>query len=168
MQPMKKISKKNMFPLLIGLVGIIIIVLPGIFGASSEAKQSKTESSLQNDIDLYAQKLETRIKNLCESCYGVGNVSVMITFEGGFEYEYAKNIESADNSYGNTKKEEILVIGQGSGQKCIVIREKPPSIAGVGIVCSGARDENTKRELVMLVSSALNIGTNKIYITEAS
>ena len=61
-----------------------------------------------------------------------------------------------------------LVLGQGSNQKCVLLREKLPVISGVGIVCRGAENESVKSELVLLVASALNIGTNKIYITEAS
>jgi len=38
---------------------------------------------------------------------------------------------------------------------------------GVGIVCRGGGDPKIQRELLLLISAACGIGTNKIFITEA-
>lgn len=159
--------KKNILTLLCGGLGIILVVFVSLFSSSKDGSVAETEIRIDN-LETYTHSLEDRIKKLCEACEGVSSVSVMITLEGGFEYEYAKNTEYSDNNYGNSRTEEYLVLGQGSNQKCVLLREKLPVISGVGIVCRGAENESVKSELVLLVASALNIGTNKIYITEAS
>lgn len=160
----KQLKLKNLIPLVIGVVGIVIVLIAG--GNSTESEQATAEG-MQDDITAYTAGLEEKIKKLCEACEGVSHVSVAITLEGGFEYEYAKNTEYGKNSYGDERKEEYLVIGQGSGEKCVVLRQKLPGIAGVGVVCRGGDDDVVREQLTMLISSVLNIGANKIYITSA-
>lgn len=163
----KKNVKKNILTIICGAVGILIVLVTGVL-SGNEADQKSSDARQRTELDAYVYTLEERIKKLCEACDGVSSVSVVITLEGGFEYEYAKDLEYGNNSYGNTGSEEYLVIGQGSNQKCVILREKLPTVAGVGIVCNGAGNDTVKRELTMLIASALNIGVNKIYITEAS
>lgn len=160
----KNLNIKTLLPLLIGAIGIAFVLLAG--SASSNTRNDSAEG-IQSDITAYTFMLEEKIKTLCEACDGVSHVSVAITLEGGFEYEYAKNTEYGKNSYGDERKEEYLVIGQGSGEKCVVLRQKLPGIAGIGIVCRGGENDVIKEQLTLLISSVLNIGANKIYITSA-
>ena len=164
----KKLSLKNMLPVIIGTVGILIMLLGSTLTNKTTVSQTSDFINTYEELETYTKSLENKIKTLCESCDGINNVSVAITFNGGFEYEYAKNTEYGDNNYGSDRREEFLVIGQGSNQKCVLLRQKLPEISGVGIVCNGADNEKAKHELIMLVSSTLNIGINKIYVTEAS
>jgi len=159
---------KNILPFIIGVVGIIIILVSGMLSERSDKAEEIVQSADKSDLDAYVSKIENKIKTLCEACKGVSNVSVIITLDGGFEYEYAKNAEFSDGTHGNERNEEYLVIGQGSNQKCVILRQKLPMISGVGIVCNGADNELIKSELTLLISAALNVGVNKIYITEAS
>lgn len=154
---------KKLLPFIVGGIGILMIVIFG-GGASSSDKEGQNDGI---DIIAYAEQLEEKIKKLCESCDGVSHVSVLLTLEGGFEYEYAQNVEIDKNAYGEERREEYLVVGQGSGAHCVVLRQKIPEIAGVGIVCRGGNDDATRIELITLISSALDIGANKIYITGA-
>lgn len=163
---MENINKKRVIPILIGVFGIVLILFSGIF--SDKKSASVTIDDSDEDISAYTKLLEEKICAICEACDGVSNVTVMVTLEGGFEYEYAKNIDIGNGSYGSDRKEEYLIIGQGSGQKCVLIRKKQPSVAGVGIVCKGGGSDTVKSELMTLISSALGIGASKIYITEAS
>ena len=160
-----KFDIKKYLPLLLGIVGIAIVLLAG-----SAEKSSSTEltSSGEDDLALYTEMLEEKIKKLCEACDGVSHVTVAVMLEGGFEYEYAKNTEYGKNSYGDERREEYLVIGQGSGERCVLLRRRLPEISGVGIVCRGGESDIVRERLAELVSSTLNIGSNKIYITSAS
>ncbi len=160
----KSFEFKKILPILLGVLGVIILLLAGSDNTRDDVKSTGEN---QGDIDSYTQTLEEKVRNLCEAVGGVSHVSVAITLEGGFEYEYAKNYEYGKNSYGDERREEYLVIGSGSNEKCVILRQKLPGIAGVGIVCRGVRDDITRQELLMLVSSTLNIGVNKIYITSA-
>lgn len=163
---MEKITKKRLVPIIIGVIGVALILLPGIFGD----KENTTAAEHNDEADTleYAKTLEEKITSICEACCGVSNVKVMVTLDGGFDYEYAKNIEVGNGSYGNDRSEEYLVIGQGSNQRCVLICKRQPAIAGVGIVCRGGGSDAVKNELLTLISAALGIGASKIYITEAS
>ncbi len=158
-----RLNIKKLLPFIVGGIGILMILLFG-GGISSAESEGKSDSI---DILAYAQELEGKIKKLCESCDGVSHVTVLLTLEGGFEYEYAQNVEIDKNAYGEERREEYLVVGQGSGAHCVVLRQKIPEIAGVGIVCRGGNDDAIRGELITLISSALHIGANKIYITGA-
>ena len=160
-----KFDIKKYLPIIIGVVGIIIVLFAG-----TSRKKAETELASTDDGDFlaYTEMLESKIKRLCEACDGVSSVTVAVTLDGGFEYEYAKNTEYGKNSYGDERREEYLVIGQGSGERCVIIRRRLPEISGVGIVCRGGESDIIRERLVGLISSTLNIGSNKIYITSAS
>ncbi len=157
-----KFGFKSVIPIIFGAVGIFIVLF---FGNLDREEKTNNVSTSDGDIYAYTESLETKIRELCEAVEGVSHVSVVITLEGGFEYEYAKNIEYGRNSYGDERREEYLVIGSGSNEKCVILRQKLPDIAGVGIVCRGGGSDGVREELIMLVSSVLNVGANKIYIT---
>lgn len=160
-----KFDIKKYFPIIIGAIGIIIVLFAGMSEKESKAVQATTDDG---DLIAYTEMLESKIKRLCEACDGVSLVTVAVMLDGGFEYEYAKNTEYGKNSYGDERREEYLVIGQGSGERCVIIRRRLPEISGVGIVCRGGESDIIRERLVGLISSTLNIGANKIYITSAS
>jgi stage III sporulation protein AG len=160
-----KFDIKKYLPIIIGVVGIIIVLFAGTSGKKAETELASTDDG---DLLAYTEMLESKIKRLCEACDGVSSVTVAVTLDGGFEYEYAKNTEYGKNSYGDERREEYLVIGQGSGERCVIIRRRLPEISGVGIVCRGGESDIIRERLVGLISSTLNIGSNKIYITSAS
>ena len=161
----KKIDFKKYLPLIIGVIGIVVVLFAG---GSDKASTNTSARNDDEDLTEYAKMLEEKIKRLCEACDGVGSVTVAVMLDGGYEYEYAKNTEYGRNSYGDERREEYLVIGQGSGQQCVLLRRRLPEISGVGIVCRGGENDIIRERLISLVAATLNIGANKIYITSAS
>ena len=103
--------------------------------------------------------LEEKVKNLCSTVDGVGSVSVIVTLEGGFSSEYA--VEYKDGN------EEYVIIGGGSSQNGLFLTRNTPKIAGVGVVCHGGMNPSVQRELTALLSAALDLPSNRIYITAA-
>ena len=160
-----KFDLKKYLPLMVGIVGIAIVLLTG---RSDKAEGNARQTNDTEELFAYTEMLEEKVRRLCEACDGVGSVTVAVMLDGGFEYEYARNTEYGENSYGDERREEYLVIGQGSGETCVLLRRRLPEIAGVGIVCTGADDDAVRAHLVSLVSAALNVGANKIYISRAS
>ena len=73
---------------------------------------------------------------------------------------YAVDSQSGSSGY----KNEIVMSGSGSDKKAVITAYENPEIAGVGIVCEGADNAEVRSQLISLVSAALNISTNKIYI----
>ena len=142
-----------------GVLGILLI----LFGGSTKtAEKTSTETPYSTSTDelvIYQDYLEKRIKTLCESVSGVRNVTVVVTLSGSFESVYAT--EWPDGN------EEYVILGSGSSASPIYLSRSAPEIAGIGIVCSGGANDNVRRELISLLSATFHISSNRIYITEA-
>ena len=142
-----------------GALGILLI----LFGSSGKKVQPTTEekpySTSTDELVIYQDYLEARIKKLCESVSGVRNVTVVVTLSGSFESVYAT--EWPDGN------EEYVILGSGSSASPIYLSRSAPEIAGIGIVCSGGSNDNIQRELISLLSATFHISSNRIYITEA-
>ena len=106
-------------------------------------------------------ELETRVKALCSRVTGVGEAEVMITLSGGFEYVYATDTRTAAGGVTTS----YVTVGSGGGESLVFVTEKPPAIVGVGVVCAGGNDPAVRQEITSLLSAALGIGSNKIYVT---
>ena len=142
-----------------GVLGILLI----LFGSSTKtAEKTSTETPYSTSTDelvIYQDYLEKRIKTLCESVSGVRNVTVVVTLSGSFESVYAT--EWPDGN------EEYVILGSGSSASPIYLSRSAPEIAGIGIVCSGGANDHIRRELISLLSATFHISSNRIYIAEA-
>ena len=157
---LKENGKLRLYLLLgCGALGILLI----LFGSSTKtAEKTSTETPYSTSTDelvIYQDYLEKRIKTLCESVSGVRNVTVVVTLSGSFESVYAT--EWPDGN------EEYVILGSGSSASPIYLSRSAPEIAGIGIVCSGGANDNVRRELISLLSATFHISSNRIYITEA-
>ncbi|MBQ7391358.1 MAG: hypothetical protein IJV73_01610 [Clostridia bacterium] len=142
-----------------GVLGILLILF-GSSGKKTEKTADETPYSTSTDeLVIYQDYLEARIKKLCESVSGVKNVTVVVTLSGSFESVYAT--EWPDGN------EEYVILGSGSSASPIYLSRSAPEIAGIGIVCSGGANDNVRRELISLLSATFHISSNRIYITEA-
>lgn len=151
---MKQEQKKKEKPrqLVLAAVGLclgVALLLFGGFGGGDAAEEVVTESP-----EVYRQTLEASLTDLCSSVRGAGRVTVLVTLKGGYEYVYA-----TDRNGG------CVTVGSGSGERAVVASVRAPEIAGVGIVCAGADDPRVAEELCELVSAALGIGRNRIYVS---
>ena len=148
---LKKNSK--LWIIIIGAIAGVLLLMIG----SGEDKESAPVESEQAALERYSEEVEKKIHEICSKVKGVSDVNVAVSFESGFEYVYAKNDEDG----------ELIVIGSGSSKSAVKVTEKPPTIAGIGIVCRGGGDPGVQKRLLNLLSAAFGISSNKIYITEA-
>ena len=131
-----------------GFLGVAMLLYGG-----TEDKKKETEED--DRLTAYARGVEEKITELCSKVEGVKNVSVAVSFESGFEYVYA------------TDGDKTLTVGSGASESAVRVTEKPPTISGVGVVCSGGGSPSVQKRLIELISAAYGISSNKIYITEA-
>ena len=149
-EPKKPFGKKKYLLLGLGFLLGLILLLYGSFGGE---RQSETVDALPT-AEGYRRELTKEIEALCEKVQGVGRVTVLVSLEGGYEYVYAKDADG-----------DCVSIGSGSGKQAVVQNILPPKLLGVGIVCDGGEDAACRAALTELLSAALGIGSNKIYIT---
>lgn len=136
----------------IAVVAFAVGLLLMIFGGSGG---EKTKKGSEISVERYAAALETDIARLCESVSGVSHVTVAVSLSGGIEYVYATD----------SKGDPITVGGSSGGG--LIVREKLPEIAGVGVVCRGGGNSETQRRLISLIGAAYGVSSNRIFITEA-
>ncbi len=103
----------------------------------------------------YVQILEEKAASLCSRVAGVSDVTVALSLTQGVEYVYAED----EGGY--------LLTGSGASACGLLLTERPPQVSGIGVVCVGADDPETRQTLLSLLSAAFGVGTNRIYITSA-
>ena len=147
-----------------GGLGIILLLFGGGFGSSdkSESESVQTAQTSQS-AEAYADMLESRVSSLCSQVKGAGRVTVFVSLKGGYRTVYAMDSQSSSSGY----KSEIVMSGSGSDKRAVVTAYENPEIAGVGIVCDGGGSAVVRQEMISLVSAALNISTNKIFVTQS-
>jgi stage III sporulation protein AG len=159
-------SMKKSGKLAVALAGILLGALLLFFGnragrdTSNPAPTAPPETSVPS-AETYRAELESRVRSLCSRVVGVGEVEVMITLSGGFEYVYATDTRAAAGGTTTT----YVTVGSGSGESLVYITQKPPEIVGIGVVCGGGMDPTVRQEITALLSAALGVGSNKIYVT---
>lgn len=147
--------------LVVLIVGVAILLL--LWPSKSESVSVNDD---QSRLEEYEQKIEGKLKSLCAKVRGASNVEVSIYFENGFELVYAHNEESKSTSNGIDFEKKYIIVGSGDDEKMICLYEKMPSISGVAIVCKGGGNPTVANDIISLVSSALGVAKNKIYVAE--
>lgn len=169
--PLKSLRAKGLLVVLLGgVLGILLLIVGGLGGGDGKRTDaSESEAYGENApevLALYTESLEKKIATLCESVSGVSGVRVAVTLETGYEYVYAKDAE-ADSRDGTTVGYyRYVTVGSGSSEKVVYLSEKPPQIAGIGIVCRGGGGADVRRELMELIAAAFDVSFSDIYITE--
>ena len=142
-----------------GIIGVALILFSGN-GKKSDANNDVSQDPYA-DASAYADEIEKQIEELCRGVIGAGDIKVFVSLKGGYRTVYAVDAQSSSSGY----KSEVVMSGSGSGETPLVTAYENPEISGVGIVCSGGSDPNVRKEIIDLVSAALNISSNKIFVT---
>lgn len=167
---MKKISgliekiKKDKKVLLIIFVGIFGMLLL-LFSETGGDKLKNTDRNENYPFGAPAEKeLEERLEGLLRGVSGVGRVKVLITFDGTWENVYATDGEKRDSS----EKDEYVTVKENGSEKGLIIRSVRPDIKGVGVTCEGADSAAVRESVTSLISAALGIPSNRIYVARAT
>ncbi|MBR4296159.1 MAG: hypothetical protein IKT56_04895 [Clostridia bacterium] len=134
-KPIEKGAWKWLLFAVFAVLGIIMMLGGG------ESKEQTQISDSTTDFERTVERIEEKIKALCERVEGAGSTSVVVTLGSPEE-----PIVSAGNFDENAYLSEIC---------------------GIGIVCEGGSDPEVVHKLLNLVSAACNVQTNRIYIVGA-
>ena len=159
-------GNNKMFILIcIAIFGIMFIFLGSDKeGADTVSSSHSTVDEGKYDMIEYSEYIEKKIKGICEHINGVSSVYVIVTLENGFEYVYAINETSSKDK--EIKTYDYLVIKDGNSENVVYLTGKPPKIKGIGIIYTINSKLSAKYEIVNLISSAFDVGKNKVYIIE--
>lgn len=171
-----KNPKSKKLLLILGCFGIIFLCV-------SSFKEEKTAvdtvvSDVSYTVDEYAEKLEQKLLSMIGNVDGAGKAQVMVTLESGVEYVYASeeknNVdlsqegEERKDEKTNTEKKLILVENSDGNEQALVCTEIQPKVKGVVVICQGGDDPIVQQRVVSVVTTALDISSNKVCVTRSA
>jgi len=170
------------------IIGIIIMIAGSALFDNRGAKrtvpvqpQSEEVQSViknKNNSAEYGNKLEEKLESILSKIEGVGDVSVMITFDSGSEVVLAEDkkdnetvTEEEDTQGGKRKitqlekEHKILVLSeQGGKQQPMVLKELNPTVKGVIVAAEGAGNIHVKADILDAVKTVLGIPAHKVQV----
>ena len=160
---------KHKWLLIAGAVlGVVLILLGNGNALFGDKATEKTETaSAPDELAVYTEAVEKKIRTLCEGVGGVSDVRVIVTFAGDFSYVYATDGDVTEKDGVREDRSEYVTVGSGSSEQAVLLTRTPPSVCGIGIVCRGATS-GARQEIIALLSATFGIGSNKIYVAEAN
>ena len=154
-------KKKSLILALAGIIGLMLIIF-GTFGEKNDEKEDVVKNSKENISTLeYIQALENKIGNIAEQITGSDNVRVIVSVSSGTEYIYVSNEKLGENS---SSKEYITVRTENGADELILFKEIYPCVTGVSVACKGGDSPEIQAKLIAVISTSLNVGSNRICI----
>ena len=154
-------KKKSLILAWAGIIGLMLIIF-GTFGEKKDEKDDVSKNSKENVSTMeYIQALENKIGNIAEQITGSGNVRVIVSVSSGTEYIYVSNEKLGENS---SSKEYITVRTESGADELILFKEIYPEVTGVSVACKGGDSPEIQAKLIAVISTSLNVGSNRICI----
>jgi stage III sporulation protein AG len=175
----KTASKEKNRKILIALglfAGVILIIL-SFFTTGN--KNTQNNSIIKSDLsrietNSYISEQEKKLCEMLKRINGVSEPFVMITIDSSSEYIYAskQTIKESSSKNGETTQKEvhkdiILYEDEKKSKSPILVKEIQPKIKGVAVVCKGISNADMQLKIINLVSTVLNLPTNKVYVISA-
>lgn len=157
-------NKKNILIVAVGVLGVLLLLLPELSDGAQRTKSAERDDS---DGSRLRQELQSELGELVSSVDGAGNCRVLLTLDSSEEAAFATdtNIESVqDERTTEYAREESYVLIDG--ETGLRLKTLAPEVRGVAVVCEGGGDSRVKREVTELLSAALGIGREKIYVAK--
>ena len=162
-------KRKRILVLVVGaVVGVLLILLGNADWPEGEGPGDVQVQTETDPMLLHMQRTEEKIAALCARVQGVGQVDVIVTFEGDFTYVYATDTKETQKESGKETQTTYITVGSGAAEQPVLITRTYPTVSGIGIVCEGGGDAGVRSQLLSLLSATYGIGANKIYIAPAN
>ena len=166
-EEMMHIVKKDKKKLLV--LGGIAVIAVFLLIVGSELSSSPREIAEESKVSVSDEHdMENELEQLLCSMAGVGDVAVIISYDGEMTELYAYNEERTEimqeNGTTEIREKKEIVLTDGDGAPVVVTREHP-QIKGVLVSAEGASNDEVREDVVNAVASYLNIGKNRIEVT---
>ena len=154
-----KKDKKLLLIMLLGFLGMILLLM------SSVTENKKETESEDYDTAFVEELIEERLTSLIKTVEGAGKTKVMVTVDALYERTLAENYETESGENKEKRKNEYVLTEQSGDTDGLILKVTAPVIRGVGITCEGAASASVKQEIIRLVSAALGVSVNRIWVT---
>ena len=155
-----------------GLLGILLIALPGFLSHESTATVSGVTTQE------YVEQLEERLCRVIGRIDGAGECSVMITLENGVEYLYAtegktgssraekSNDSGSDRTQADSSQDSVILVDTGNGKQGLLVTEIQPTVKGVVVVCAGGDRPAVQQRVTQAVMTVLHVSSSRVCVTK--
>ena len=182
----EKVKKENKFKVFLqkfkkfkGIEIAVVVILIGVMclvGFSSfksiSSSKNTSESLTTTSLDGYVKTLEDKLASVLSQIDGAGEVTCMITLSSGFEqklaYESASSTTSGEKeglqTSNSSSSESVVYVTKNGVQEPVVLYEEVPKISGVVVIAQGAKNVNTKLDIIRAVRALLKVDASCIEV----
>lgn len=155
---------------LLGLCGVLLIYLSGLFGGKKE-KNPDAGTQEAPGTEAYGERLEEDLCRVVRAMTGEESPTVLVTLEdrGTSVYasdETANSRAGEDETSGERETVHVILKDADGAQHALTVTEIQPEIKGVVIVSRYAGDPVIREKLVDAVRTALDVSSAKVCVTD--
>lgn len=151
---------KLLILVLLGLLLAVVAIPVEKEQESGESGEPVTEQMPEENLD-YESRMEQKLEQLLGRVEGVGEVQVMLTFQGTGE----KQVEKDSSLTGEETREETVYEEHGTSERTpYVTSETNPKVEGVLVIAQGGANSRIRQEIIEAAQALFGIEAHKIKI----
>lgn len=156
--------KKDQLLILV-LFGLLLAVIAVPVEERKETEAIRQENGQSEDISTeersYEQEMERKLEELLGQVQGVGQVRVMLTFQGTGEKKVEKDASASEEEH----REETVYEERGSSERTpYVTSESNPKVEGVLVIAQGGGNSRIRQEILEAAQALFGVDAHKIKI----
>ena len=152
-------KNKNVLVIVIGCVcGLLLILLGNVSEKEKNEVTLNENLYTSEELEGYTDALEKKVSSLISSIGGVSDVNVLVTVEISKEKVYAT---TGDN------KDYVIITDASGNESALTVAEINANVRGIAVVCNYGGNEALKMEIINMLASLFNIGSNRISVMSA-
>lgn len=162
---LKVVYEKNKIQMIVLIAAVFLLAVFTVFGGN-DAVEKEVSNSTQTVYSL-EEELEEKLEEFLKTVQGVGKVKVCVTFDILEQTSFAQNTESETQEKGSETSVDYIIIENADGSECgLPISIKAPQIRGIAVACEGGGSPKIRSEITMLLTAALGISSNRVYVSQ--
>lgn len=161
-----ELFQKYKYVLLILLAGVALLLWPSGKEPPEQKEMPELSASVPQE-DFSVSALEERLSQTLSKVQGAGDVTVMLTVQGGSRQVLAQDEKSSHKADGGSETQSTTVVvsgASGTGNSPVLVQQLYPRFQGALVVCSGGENAGVRLKLMEAVSALTGLGTDKISI----
>lgn len=157
-----EVLKKYKYSALILAFGVILMCIPS--RKSNTDRESDTKASGREGESEFAYDLNRELQNILMQMEGVGEASVLITYDMSQEQIYQQDIKTSVSGNEEESEYQTVKLSQNGNDVPLVVRSKYPTCRGVVVVCQGADRATVRLEIIRAVSDLTGLNSEHISV----
>lgn len=161
----KELLGRYKYVVLVVAVGLLLLLWP----SGEKGEEAAETKPVQAEEDFSVSALEEKLANTLAKVHGAGDVTVMLTVQGGSRRVLAEDEKTSRDSDGSSQSEHQTVVVSGSsskGEEPVLVQQLYPKFQGALVVCEGGGNSSVRLKLMEAVSALTGLGADKISICE--